>query len=98
MFARGRRSFSTGGHHSSHPFGARSDPSSFEEELRRLVKNLKDSDGYTRKAPGPVQIPLLVERLVEPDPGESAVSMLEALPPLEAACYEKRGKCDFMAW
>ena len=53
-------------------------------------------DGYARKAPGPVQIPLLAERLVEPDPGESAVSMLEALPPLEAAFYEK--EANVISW
>ena len=88
-FARDRRNFSTGGHHSSHFSGACSASSSFEVELRRLVKNLKqDSDGYSRRAPGPAQIPLLADRLVEPSSSETAVPMLEALPPLEAAFYE----------
>ena len=85
-FARDRRSFSTGGHHSSLLSGAHAEPSSFKGELRRLVKKInRASDGHTRTAPGPAQIPLLADRLVEPDPSETAIPMLEALPPLEAA-------------
>ena len=57
-------------------------------DLRGLVKNLvHDSSGYLKRAGGPVQVPLLADRLVEPKPDEKPVPMLEALPPLEASFY-----------
>ena len=53
-----------------------------------MVKNLvHDSSGYLKRDGGPVQVPLIADRLVEPRADEKPVPLLEALPPLEAAFY-----------
>ena len=91
-FVRDRRGFPTGDHQSRstvHKSVARR----FDDELRSLVKNIVHDDcGYAKRGGGPVQVPIIADRMAEPSEADGAVSMLEALPPLEAAFYAKEEK------
>ena len=87
QFARDRRGFLTGDHHNSLASRTSLD-GACTQDLRSLVKNLvHDDSGYLKRDGGPVQVPLIADRLVEPSADEKPVPLLEALPPLEAAFY-----------
>lgn len=61
-------------------------------EILMLLKQAHQVSGYTRVERKHAQVELIADRIVEPKT-DQVVSLLEALPPLEAQFYAEEGNC-----